>query len=76
MTGEKGGRDKSRNMNRGPMGTYNGVKINCGNIWVGQGRAIGGTSVTEKQFKKLWYIYTNGILRSRKKVGTATLTTS
>ena len=57
--GERRGRGKSRNMNRGLMGTDNSVGIDCGSSggragesnWVGGVVGI-GTTVTEKQLKK------------------------
>ena len=39
--GERRGRGKSRNMNRGLMGTDNSVGIDCGSSGGGQGRATG-----------------------------------
>ena len=52
ITGERWGRGKSRNVNRGPMGMHNGVGIDCGNQGGGSragvsSRVKSGTTVTK-----------------------------
>ena len=54
ITGERWGRGKSRNVNRGPMGMHNGVGIDCGNQGGGSragvsSRVKSGTTVTKRQ---------------------------